>query len=139
MLQSEARRAPARGCRPGGHRRRPRLRFTTRLAEKLVILVVLAALAGALVLVFLNSLWGIESRAHWSRERGIRRSQRLERRVFVIGVGLVLAMVALGVVFQLARRPSCTGNIVITTGPDGAPLECVCEQGRRGACFPPGP
>jgi hypothetical protein len=109
------------------------------VAENLVILVVLAALAGAFVLVLLNRLWRIESRAHWSREKGIQRSRRLERRVFVIGVCVVLAMVTLGVVIQLTRPPSCTGRIVTMRGPGGTPLECVCEQGRRGACFATGP
>jgi hypothetical protein len=109
------------------------------VAENLAILVVLAALAGAFVLVLLNSLWRIESRAHWSREAGIERSRRLERRVFLIGVSLVLVMGAVVVVIQLTRPPSCTGRIVTLKGPQGAPMECVCEQGRRGICFPAGP
>lgn len=109
------------------------------MAENLAILVVLAALAGAFVLVLLNTLWRIESRAPWSREAGIQRSQRLERRVFMIGVGVVLAMGAVLLVLQLTRRPSCTGGIVTVTGPRGVAMECVCEQGRRGVCFPAGP
>jgi hypothetical protein len=109
------------------------------VVENLAILVVLAALAGAFVLVVLNTLWRMESRAHWHRDAGIERSQRRERRVFMIGVGVVLVMGALLLVGQLLRRPSCTGKIVIVKGPDGAPVECLCEQGRRGACFPAGP
>ena len=111
----------------------------TPVAENLAILVVLAALAGAFVLVLLNTLWRIESRAHWSREAGIKRSQRLERRAFRIGVGVVLVMGVMLLVLQLTRRPSCTGRIVTVTGPQGVPMECVCEGGRRGVCFPAGP
>lgn len=109
------------------------------MTENLAILVVIATLAGAFVLVLLNTLWRIESRAHWSREAGIRRSQRLDRRVFRIGVGVVLAMGALLLVGQLLRRPSCVGRIVTIKGPRGASMECICEQGRRGDCFPSGP
>jgi hypothetical protein len=109
------------------------------VAENLAILVVIATLAGAFVLVLLNTLWRMEGRAHWSREAGIRRSQRLERRVFRIGVGVVLLMGALLLVGYLLRRPSCTGRIVTIKGPQGATMECVCEQGRRGVCFPAGP
>lgn len=91
------------------------------------------------MLVLLNRLWRRESRAHWGREEGIRRSQRLERRAFVIGVCLVLAMGAVWMLIQLIRQPSCTGRIVVIVGPKGEPLECVCSDGRRGACFAPGP
>jgi hypothetical protein len=108
------------------------------VAENLAILVGIATLAGAFVLVLLSTLWRIERRARWSREAGIR-SQRLERRVFMIGVGVVLTMAALLVVGQLLRRPSCTGRVVTVKGPQGTTMECVCEQGRRGVCFPSGP
>lgn len=111
----------------------------TRVAESLAILVVLAALAGAFILVLLNSLWRIESRARRSREDGIERSQRLDRRVFRIGVGVVIVMGVVLLVLQLTRRPSCTGRIVTVTGPQGTPMECVCDGGRRGVCFPAGP
>ena len=110
-----------------------------RVAENLAILVVLAALAGAFVLVLLNSRWRMEGRAHWSREAGIERSQRLERKVFRIGVGLVVVMGVVLLVLQLTRRPSCNSRIVTVKGPQGTPMECVCEQGRRGVCFPAGP
>ncbi len=109
------------------------------MAGNLVILVVLAALAGAFSLALLNVLWRDQSRAHWWREAGIRRSRQLERRVFLVGVCVVLAMVAAGIALQVARRPRCERKIVVVTGPQGRPLECVCEQGRRGACFEAGP
>ena len=75
----------------------------------LVLLIVLAALAGAFALVLFSALGRVESRAHWGRAAGIARSRRLERRAFVIGVI------------------------------NGAPLECLCEEEKRGACFDPGP
>ena len=75
----------------------------TQVAESLAILVIFAALAGAFVLVLLNSLWRIESRARWGREPEIERSQRLERRVFRIGVGVVLVMGVALLVLQFTR------------------------------------
>ena len=103
------------------------------------ILFVLAALAGAFALVLFSALGRVESRAHWGRAAGIARSRRLERRAFVIGVIMVGAMVAAGLTIYLNRTPPCKGTIVIVTGPNGAPLECLCEQEKRGACFDPGP
>ena len=82
---------------------------------------------------------GGSSGAQFGREAGIKRSQRLERRVFLIGVALVVAMVTVVVTVQLSRAPGCHGTLVMVAGPDGRPLECACEQGRRGACFDPGP
>jgi drug/metabolite transporter (DMT)-like permease len=109
------------------------------VAESLVILFVIAALAGGFALVLFTTMWRVERRAHWGREAGIKRSQRLERRVFLVGVGLVIALVAAIVAVQLSRTPGCTGSVVMVAGPDGRPLECSCENGRRGACFDPGP
>ena len=109
------------------------------MAENLVILFVIAALAGGFALALFTAMWRVERRAHWGREAGIRRSQRLERRVFLVGVGLVIALVAAVVAAQLTRAPACTGSVVVVAGPDGRPLECQCENGRRGACFDPGP
>jgi formate hydrogenlyase subunit 3/multisubunit Na+/H+ antiporter MnhD subunit len=109
------------------------------VAGNLAILVVLAALVGAFALVLLNVLWRTQSRAHWRREAGIRRSRRLERRVFLVGVGVVLAIVAGGIALQMNRQPRCSSKIVVIEGPNGTPLECVCERGRRGACWEAGP
>ncbi len=109
------------------------------MAENFVILFVIAALAGGFALVLFTTMWRVERRAHWGREEEIKRSQRLERRVFLIGVGLVIAMVAVVVTMQLSRASGCRGTVVMVAGPDGRPLECSCVQGRRGACFDPGP
>jgi len=109
------------------------------VAENFVILFVIAALAGGFALVLFTTMWRVERRAHWGREEEIKRSQRLERRVFLIGVGLVIAMVAVVVTMQLSRASGCRGTVVMVTGSDGRPRECSCEQGRRGACFDPGP
>jgi hypothetical protein len=105
----------------------------------LVLLFILAALAGAFALVLFSALGRVESRAHWGREKGLARSRRLERRAFVIGVILVAVMAAAGPTIYLNRTPPCKGTIVIVTGPNGAPRECLCEQEKRGACFDPGP
>jgi heme/copper-type cytochrome/quinol oxidase subunit 2 len=109
------------------------------VAENFVILFVIAALAGGFALVLFTAMWRVERRAQFGREAGIKRSQRLERRVFLIGVALVVALVAVMVTVQLSRAPGCRGNLVMVAGSDGHPLECACEQGRRGACFDPGP
>jgi len=103
------------------------------------ILLVLAALAGAAALVLFSALGRVESRAHWGREKGLARSRRLERRAFGIGVIMVVAMVVAGLTIYLNRTPPCKGKIVIVAGPNGAPLACLCEQEKRGACFDPGP
>jgi hypothetical protein len=108
------------------------------VAENFIILVLIAALAGAFALVLFTAMWRVERRAHWSREAG-KRSQRLERRVFVTGVLLVIAMVAVAVTVQLTRRPRCNGTVVMAPAPDGRPRECICELGRRGVCFESGP
>ena len=109
------------------------------MLTNLIILLVLAALVGAFALVLFATLGRVESRAHWGREAGIEHSRRLERRAFVIAVIIVAAMMATGLAIYFNRTPPCQGKIVIITGPNGAPLECLCENGKRGACFDPGP
>jgi hypothetical protein len=104
----------------------------------LVILLVLAALAGASALVLFSVLGRVESRAHWKREEGIKRSRQLERRAFVVGVIIVAGLVVGWAALYLNRTPSCKGKIVIIKGPNG-PLECICEKEKLGACFEPGP
>jgi heme/copper-type cytochrome/quinol oxidase subunit 2 len=109
------------------------------VAENFVILVVIAALAGGFALMLFTAMWRVERSAQFGREAGIKRSQRLERGVFLIGVVLVVAMVTVVVTVQLSRAPGCRGTLVMVAGSDGRPLECACEEGRRGACFDPGP
>ena len=109
------------------------------MAENFAILVVIAVLAGGSAFVLFTAMWRVERRAQWGREAGIKRSQQLERRVFVVGVGLVIAMVGAVLTWQLTRRPGCVGTVVARAGPSGRPLECHCEQGRLGVCFDPGP
>ncbi len=104
----------------------------------LVLLVVLAAFAGAFALVLFSRLGRMQSRAHWKRKAGIDRSRRLDRRAFVIAVILVAAMVGAGAWLYLNRTPPCKGKIVIMRGPGGRPLECLCVQGQQGACFDAG-
>ena len=109
------------------------------MLENLVILLTIAALLGGFSLFLFFRLQRQQRRAPWRREAGIRSNRRLERRTFVIGVGAVLVLVAGLVAVQLARRPSCVGRFAIIAGPGGTKLECVCERGRLGACFDPGP
>ena len=104
-----------------------------------VILLLLAALAGGSALFLFSVLGRVESRAHWDREKGIARSRRFERRAFVILAIFVGAMTVAGLSFYLLRTPSCKGRIVVVTGPGGVPRECLCEQGKLGACFDSGP
>ena len=99
----------------------------------------LAGLAGGFALMLFTAMARMERRAHWSRGEALERSQRFQRRVFLVGVGLVAAMVATVVTLQLTRTPRCLGTVVVTRGSDGRARECVCEAGRRGACFEPGP
>jgi hypothetical protein len=54
-------------------------------------------------------------------------------------VVLILALVLVGIFLLPWRGRMCTGRIVIIGGPRGALLECVCDGGRLGTCFPPGP
>jgi hypothetical protein len=112
---------------------------SVRVLSHLVILLGLAALAAAAALVLLMVLGRVESRAHWDREAGIARSRRLERRAFLITAVVVAVMAATGLTLYLVRTPPCRGRVVIVTGPGGAPLECLCEDGRQGTCFDPGP
>jgi hypothetical protein len=61
--------------------------------------------------------------------------------VWILAVLLILC-VLLGVqVLTLAKHPGsdCNGRVVIVRGPDGEPLECVCQAGILAACFKPGP
>jgi hypothetical protein len=107
--------------------------------ENLVILLAIAGLLGGSSLFLFFRLQRQQRRAPWRREAGIRSNRRLERRTFVIAVCAVLVLVAALVALQLARHPACVGRIVIIAGPGGTQLECVCEGGRIGACFDPGP
>lgn len=112
---------------------------STRVIGNLVLLLVLAAFAGAFALVLFSVLGRVESRAHWKREAGIERSRRLDRRAFAVAVLLVAALVGAGATLYLNRTPPCKGKVVIVKGPNGTPLECLCEQEKQGACFEPGP
>ena len=100
---------------------------------------VLLGFAAWTLLVLFTTMARMERRAHWSREEGLKRSERFQRRVFLVGVGLVIAMVATLVMLQLVRTPRCLGTVVMARGSDGRVRECVCEAGRRGECFEPGP
>jgi hypothetical protein len=107
--------------------------------ENLIILLTMAGLLAGSSLFLFFRLQRKQRRAPWRREAGIPNRRRLERRTFVIGVCVLLVLVASIAAIQLSRRPACVGRVVIITGPGGTKLECVCERGRIGACFEPGP
>lgn len=109
------------------------------LAERLVVLFVIAALAGGSALVLFIAMARVERRANWSRGEGLKRSQRFQRRVFLVGVVLVFAMGVVVLTLQLTRPPRCIGTVVMVRDAAGRARECVCDQGRRGACVDPGP
>lgn len=109
------------------------------MLENLVILLTMAGLLAGFSLFLFFRLQRMQRRAPWRREAGMQSSRRLERRTFVIGLCAVLVLAGAIVALQLSRRPSCVGQVVIMTGPGGTKLECVCEGGRVGACFAPGP
>ena len=54
---------------------------------------------------------------------------------------VVLAAALAGLVLARVKRPSadCTSRVVISRGPHGEPVECVCIGGRLSTCFDPGP
>jgi len=107
--------------------------------EKFIVLLAMAAVLGGFSLVLFFRLQRHQRRAPWRGEAGIRKSRRLERRTFMIGVCVILVLAAGIVALQLARRPSCVGRLAIVAGPGGTKLECACERGRIGVCFDPGP
>jgi hypothetical protein len=54
---------------------------------------------------------------------------------------LVLLAVGLGAHVMWSTEPSadCASSVVITRGPHGQPVECVCVGGTISTCFDPGP
>jgi hypothetical protein len=102
--------------------------------ESLVILMVVAIVGGTFWLVLLNVLWRAQRRAPWKRT-----NPRVERRVFVTLCAMVVVVAAILLSIYFLRRQPCTGKVLIMASPHGAPIECMCEEGRRGVCFDPGP
>jgi hypothetical protein len=73
-----------------------------------------------------------------SAELGHDRLKFLLRLVLAIIV-LALVLGALVIGSGMFLRPSCTTGVVITEGPHGEKIECVCVGGVHAACFEPGP
>jgi hypothetical protein len=64
------------------------------------------------------------------------------KQLWVLLLGLVVLSAALaGLVLVRAKQPAadCTSRVVISRGPRGEPVECVCIGGRLSTCFDPGP
>ena len=55
-------------------------------------------------------------------------------------VGLAAALAGL-LVARATEPPAadCASRVVISRGPHGEPVECVCIAGRLSTCFDPGP
>jgi hypothetical protein len=59
---------------------------------------------------------------------------------WMLAVLVVLAaLLAVPIVARRSAPPDCAGRVVIVTGPDRQPLECVCVNGALSTCFNPGP
>ena len=60
-----------------------------------------------------------------------------------LGIVAILAVLSIVLAVPLVRHPrppaDCRERVVIVTGPDGQPLECVCIEGALSTCFSPGP
>jgi len=54
-------------------------------------------------------------------------------------VTLALVLAALVVGSGMLVRPACTTGVIITEGPHGEKIECVCVGGVQAVCFEPGP
>jgi hypothetical protein len=54
-----------------------------------------------------------------------------------------LAALAIALAVQVMGRPEpppdCTSRVIISRGPHGEPVECVCVGGTISTCFDPGP
>ncbi|HEU4439966.1 MAG TPA: hypothetical protein VFT36_12005 [Methylomirabilota bacterium] len=59
--------------------------------------------------------------------------------LLVMLVGLAAALA--GLVLAPGKEPAadCTSRVMISRGPHGEPVECVCIAGRLSTCFDPGP
>ncbi len=112
------------------------------MAENLIILVAVASVVGVFFLLLFRVLARRERRA-LRKLMGANPSTRgvgalpVSRRV--AAVVLIVAVVLAATSFALWRSRTCIGRIVVIAGPRSGPLECVCDDGRLGTCFPPGP
>ncbi len=110
------------------------------MATNLGILLVLAVTVGAFWLVLLSVLFCRQRRALWRRPTAAPGSVlRVGWLRPSVGVVLTLLVILATVTFLARRGIVCTQRIVIIPGPAGTPLECVCDRGRLGTCFLPGP
>lgn len=61
--------------------------------------------------------------------------------LLLLALGVLAAALAAVVVTRGTKPPAadCTSRVVISRGPHGEPVECVCIAGRLSTCFEPGP
>jgi hypothetical protein len=58
----------------------------------------------------------------------------------ILAMLLVIAsLLAVPLMHHEWTSPDCASRIVVVTGPDGRPVECVCLNGALSTCFNPGP
>jgi hypothetical protein len=55
------------------------------------------------------------------------------------GLSLLVIGLAVGVAWRPAPSRDCTSSVIISRGPHGQPVECVCVNGTVSTCFDPGP
>ena len=63
-----------------------------------------------------------------------------------LAIGIVVILLAIASLLAVPlmahhewASPDCASHIVVVTGPDGSPIECVCLDGALSTCFNPGP
>lgn len=55
------------------------------------------------------------------------------------GLGLLVVALAVSVAWRPAPSRDCTSSVIVSRGPHGEPVECVCVSGTVSTCFEPGP
>ena len=83
--------------------------------------------------------WTVGSRA---RPVAVLSGHPYVKSVLLLVLSAVLLALALGALLLgsgMLLQPACTTGVVITEGPHGEKIECVCVGGVQAACFEPGP
>jgi hypothetical protein len=113
------------------------------MTKNLIILVAVAVVVGVFFLWLFHVLARRERRAQWKKPKAQGSPSAngpLQISWRVAAVVLIVAVFLAGMAFLPWRNQTCAGRIVIRAGPrSAAPLECTCDGGRLGTCFPPGP
>jgi len=80
------------------------------------------------------------------RDRRIPRGVLDVKTTMKLAIGIVVILLAIASLLAVPlvahhewASPDCASHIVVVTGPDGSPIECVCLDGALSTCFNPGP